>query len=79
MAFAIKGQTKAAVAIKGNFGVFGPILFKLCVHIAYSSPGTPGYMAFAIKGHVTRRSRSAISYVHAKFEQNQPTNTRDMA
>ena len=50
MAFAIKGQTKAAAAFKGNFGIYGPILFKLCVHVAYSSPGTPGYIAFAIKG-----------------------------
>ena len=50
MAFAIKGQTKAAAAFKGNFGIYGAILFKLCVHVAYSSPGTPGYMAFAIKG-----------------------------
>ena len=50
MAFAIKGQTKAAAAFKGNFGFYGPILFKLCVEVAYCSPGTPGYMAFAIKG-----------------------------
>ena len=50
MAFAIKGQTKAAVAFKGNFGIYGPILFKLCVQVAYWSPGTTYYMAFAIKG-----------------------------
>ena len=50
MAFAIKGQTKAAVAFKGKFGIHEPILFKLCVEVAYCSPGTPGYMAFAIKG-----------------------------
>ena len=50
MAFAIKGQTKAAAAFKGNFGVYGLILFKLCVQAAYGSPGTPGFMAFAIKG-----------------------------
>ena len=31
MAFAIKGQTKAAAAFKGNFAIYGPILFKLCV------------------------------------------------
>ena len=50
MAFAIKGQTKAAVAFKGNFGIYGPILFKLCVQVAYCSPGMACYMAFAIKG-----------------------------
>ena len=50
MAFEIKGQTKAAAAFKGNFGIYGPILFKLCVEVAFCSPGTPGYMAFAIKG-----------------------------
>ena len=50
MAFAIKGQTKAAAAFKANFGVYGPILFKLCVEVTYCSPGTTGYMAFAIKG-----------------------------
>ena len=51
--FTIKGQTKAAAAFKGNFGVYGPILFKLCGQAAYGSPGTPGYMAFAIKGQTT--------------------------
>ena len=50
MAFATKGQTKAAAAFKGNFGIYGPILFKLCVQVAYLSPGTTYYMAFAIKG-----------------------------
>ena len=50
MAFAIKGQTKAAAAFKGTFGVYGPIFFKLCVEVAYCSPGTPDYMAFTIKG-----------------------------
>ena len=50
MAFAIKGQTKATVAFKGNFGDYGPILFKICVEVADCSPGTTCYMAFAIKG-----------------------------
>ena len=50
MAFAIKGQTKAAGAFNGNFGGYGPILLKLCVEVAYCSPGTTCYMAFAIKG-----------------------------
>ena len=31
MAFVINSQTKAAAAFKGNFGIFGPILFKLCM------------------------------------------------
>ena len=52
MAFDIKGQTKAAAAFKGNFGVYGPILFKLCMQVAYWQPGTTSYMAFAIKGQI---------------------------
>jgi hypothetical protein len=35
MAFAIKGQAKAAAAFKGNFAIYGPIFFKLCVQVAY--------------------------------------------
>ena len=58
IAFANKGQTKAAAAFKGNFGIYGPILFKLCVQLAYYSPGTPGYMAFAIKG----QSKAAAAF-----------------
>ena len=50
MAFAIKGQTKVAAAFKGNFDVYGPILFKLCVEVAYCSPRKTCYTAFAIKG-----------------------------
>ena len=50
MAFAIKGQTKAAAAFKGNFGVYGPILFKLCMQVAYWPPLMICYMAFTIKG-----------------------------
>ena len=50
MAFAIKGQTKAAAAFKGYFGVYEPILFKLCVQVAYLPKGRTCYMAFAIKG-----------------------------
>ena len=50
MAFAIKGQTKATAAFKGNFAIYGPILFKLCVQVAYCFPGMACYMAFAIKG-----------------------------
>ena len=50
MAFAIKGQTKAAVAFKGNFGVYGLILFKLCMQVAYWPGLMICYMAFTIKG-----------------------------
>ena len=35
MAFTNKGQIKAAATFKGNFGVYGPILFKLCMQVAY--------------------------------------------
>ena len=50
MAFAIQGQTKATAAVKGNFGIYGPIWFTLYVEVAYWRPGTTCYMAFAIKG-----------------------------
>ena len=50
MAFAIKGQTKAAAAFKGNFGVYGPILFKLCMQVAYWPSLMICDMAFTIKG-----------------------------
>ena len=42
--------TEAAAAFIGNFGVYGLILFKLCVQVAYCSPSKTCYMAFAIKG-----------------------------
>ena len=50
MTFAIKGQTKAAVAFKGNFGVYGLILFKFCIQVAYCLPGKSCYITFTIKG-----------------------------
>ena len=50
MAFTIKGQTKAATAFKGNFCVYGPILFKLCMQVAYWPALMICYMAFTIKG-----------------------------
>ena len=50
MAYAIKGQLKAATAFKGNFGVYGPIFFKLCMHVAYWPALMICYMAFTIKG-----------------------------
>ena len=50
MAFAIKGQTKAAVAFKCNFGVYEPILFKLCMQVAYWPLLVICYMTFTIKG-----------------------------
>ena len=37
MAFAIKWQTKAATAFKGNFGAYGPILLKLCLEVAFAT------------------------------------------
>ena len=50
MAFAIKGQTKAAAAFKGNFGVYGPILFKICIQVAYWPRLIICLMVFKIKG-----------------------------
>ena len=50
MAFTIKGQTKAAVAFKGKFGVYGLILLKLCMQVAYFSPRKTCSMAFTMKG-----------------------------
>ena len=50
MAYAIKGQLKAATAFKGNFGVYGPILFKLTMQVAYQPALMICYMAFTIKG-----------------------------
>ena len=58
MAFAIKGQTKAAVAFKGNFGIYGPILFKLCIQVAYWPPLMICYIAFTIK----RQTKAAVAY-----------------
>ena len=50
MAFTIKGQTKATVAFKGKFGIYEPILFKLCVEVAYWHSLMFCCMAFTIKG-----------------------------
>ena len=58
MAFAIKGQTKATAAFKDNFGVYGPILFKVCVKVAYFSPRKTCSMAFTMKGQ-TKASAGA--------------------
>ena len=49
-AFTIKGQIKAAVAFKGNFGVYGLILFKLCMQVAHWPLLVICYMTFTIKG-----------------------------
>ena len=38
MTSTIKGQTKAAAAIKDNFGIYEPILHKLCMQVAYWPP-----------------------------------------
>ena len=48
VAFTVKGQTKAATALIGNFGVYGPILFKVCMQVACWLMIC--YMAFTIKG-----------------------------
>ena len=48
--FAIQGKTKAAAAFKGNFGVYGPILFKVCMQVADWPSLMICYMAFTIKG-----------------------------
>ena len=58
MAFAIKGQTKAAAAFKGNFGIYGPILFKLCIQVAYWPPLMICYIAFTIK----RQTKAAVAF-----------------
>ena len=58
MAFAIKGQTKAAVAFKGNFGVYGPILFELCMQVAYWPLLMISYVAFTIKG----QTKAAVAF-----------------
>ena len=50
MAATIKGQSKAAAAFKGIFGLYGPILFKLCMPVAYWSLLMIGYMEFTIIG-----------------------------
>ena len=50
MALTNKGQTKAAATFKGNFGVYGPILFKVCMQVAYWPPLMFMAMAFTIKG-----------------------------
>ena len=50
MAFATKGQTKATAAFKGNFSVYGQILFKVWIKVAYWPTLTIHYMAFRIKG-----------------------------
>ena len=50
MAFTIKGQTKAAAAFKGNFGVYGPIFFKLRLQPAYWQLLMICYMEFTIIG-----------------------------
>ena len=50
MAFTIKGQTKAAVAFKGKYSVYGRILFKICVEVAHWHLLMFCYMAFTIKG-----------------------------
>ena len=49
MTFTIKGQTKDAAAFKGNFGVYGPISFRLCMEVAYWPVLMICYVTFTIK------------------------------
>ena len=58
MAFTIKGQTKATVAFKSKFSVYGPILFKLCVEVAYWHSLMFCFMAFTIKG----QTKAAVAF-----------------
>ena len=46
LAFAIKCQTKATAAFKGSFSIYVPILFKLCMQVAYLPPLIICLMAF---------------------------------
>ena len=50
MAFAIKGQTKAAAAFKGINGVYWPILVKIWDQVAIRSRLMVCYIVLAIKG-----------------------------
>ena len=72
VAFAIKGQTKAAGAFNGNFSVYGLILSKLCVQVAYCSPGMACYMAFAIKGQT--KAAAAFNGNFGKIQNGVPAN-----
>ena len=58
MAFTIKGQTKATVAFKGNAGVYGLILLKLCIQVAYFSPRKTCSMAFTMNG----RTKATVGF-----------------
>ena len=50
MAFAIKGQTKAAAAFKGILAIYWPVLFKFGMQIDYWQPFSVCFVAFTIKG-----------------------------
>ena len=62
MAFTNKGQTKAAVTFKGNFGVYGPILFKLSMQVAYRTALKICYMAFTIKGQTKAAAAFKVNF-----------------
>ena len=49
MAFTIKGQTKAAAALKGILAIYSLILFKFGGQIAYWQLFSVYFMAFTIK------------------------------
>ena len=46
------------MAIKGKFSVYGPILFKLCVEVAYWHSLMFCYLAFTIKG----QTKAAVAF-----------------
>ena len=50
MTFTIQSQTKATAAFKSRFDVYGPILFKLSVQVAYWPPLMLCYVVVTIKG-----------------------------
>ena len=49
MAFAIKGQTKAAAAFKGIAAIYRPIVFKFGMQIAYQHLCLIYFTVFTIK------------------------------
>ena len=50
--FAIKGQTKATATFKIISAIYGLILFKFGVQVAYWQPFSVCFMAFTIKGQI---------------------------
>ena len=50
--FTIKGQTKATATFKVISAIYGLILFKFGVQVAYWQPFSVCFMAFTIKGQI---------------------------